>query len=154
MQCEHCGREFHQKDSYQDHVLSKHTGVHTDIKPSWCAKALQNSTTKKDEVMLEERAALPNATATELNDNESHICPICELRVASLDILQHHIEDGINPENYSKSLGKAVEDISHICTNCKRVCRDERSLKQHYNFCISKKVVITAFPKNARKCLE
>ena len=176
IKCVHCDREFHQQDSYQDHLLSKHTGVHLDIKPSWCVEVLnsvnnegnggndgnlvipgvvvdphlhthqsiESETTVTADIKVEEQVEV-EANVEEANV-ETYNCPICELHVISMEMLEEHMNGGINPNNYAKSLGKTIQDLTYICTNCNRSCRDERSLKQHYNFCISKKLVITALP--------
>ena len=134
--CEHCDRAFTSKEAHGQHVLAKHTGTHTDI------KALRG-----DEVCSVGGCANISSTDSSMVgnwDTGAVCCRVCGVELGST-LLEAHINDGINPSNYfaavntanTSQFGSSDESVD-LCRNCElcgRKCKDERSYKQHFNYC-------------------
>ena len=107
--CEICQKVLPNHDALYQHKIAKHSGQFQSIKPSWAATAQK--------------------TETSVDGNSPLIgleCNICGLLFFSDQALESHL------------LGWRPVSLPMIfsCGHCQKSFRDDRSLKQHMNYCM------------------
>lgn len=117
LSCDICQKGFPNQDAIHQHRIAKHSGQFQSIKPSWAT-------------VLDVKEAF-DGTHTLLSGEE---CMICGLRFPSNEELGVHLL-GWQPITLSKIFS---------CLQCTRSFGDDRSLKQHMNYCkISSEKLLT-----------
>lgn len=117
--CSDCGKILKSKDAFLQHRTAKHNGPFHDIKPAWAQSERQRCT-------ISTITTTTTATATETATFE---CPVCGLHFESQHLLVEHGLHGFQPKEYMS------EEKSFTCHLCQKICKDERALKQHINYC-------------------
>ena len=118
--CDPCNRNFIDCESLSQHERAKH-GLYPQLLPEWALASTTLNNTAID---------ITNIDMKKYSDERMEIipCEVCDMKFKSEDELQHHLERGFLPTNNS--------DSSFTCDRCARVFNDNRSLWQHYNFCL------------------
>ena len=121
-QCEENGtsRIFSSRDALSSHVLAKHSGAHTDIKPDWYVVA-DDVNNKQDQ-----------------NDVVG-TCDICKQFFFSHEEERRHDGQFLPREKVVNEHGCGDNGSSdYVCAKCFKRFRDTRALLQHEIFCKAK----------------
>ena len=108
--CTFCKRNFADHGSLQQHIVSKH-GLHAEVKPAWAAQG--------------------GAASEAAEELPPFACSICGVRFHTEAELALHCESGYQP--------MAACEKEEVCKVCQKCFADERSLKQHENYCLAKR---------------
>ena len=108
LSCDICQKVLPNHDALYQHNIAKHSGQFQSIKPSWAATAQTSETSNDGQTLL-----------------LRHECNICGLLFLTFDELECHLL-GWRPISLP---------MTFFCLHCQKSFRDDRSLKQHMNYC-------------------
>ncbi|GMF38246.1 unnamed protein product [Phytophthora fragariaefolia] len=123
--CEFCDRTFKKEDARRQHQLAKH-GQDPLIKPDWYEQ--QQAAAGSESTAAVGAAQESTAPSTTRSTTEPKTCSICQLSFSSVQDFDAHWQK-LQPRAAAK----------RKCAACEREFDEERALRQHQNFCSSKK---------------
>ena len=108
-------RSFNSQNALKQHLIAKHQGTCTEIKPDWF------------------KASISVTSVSE--QRPKHKCPICLCEFFNIQDKLHHDRQFIPRNGDENSINSSLS--CHVCQFCKKRFRDSRARLQHENYCSS-----------------
>jgi len=122
-------RVFSSLKALEDHKKSKHSGMYTNIKPDWAAKQEQKMSWRNDGGHHSDEYS-----RLEMAKKSFESCKVCGLKFTTLKMKEIHFQDFLPSFKGNKKEG--VKIMPFVCSRCGKEFKDQRALRQHFNFCL------------------